>query len=57
MKLKEDVGDEWVAKTLPPEPLHTSLLGPGKDALDKLEELYDEQMELFYENHCLNKNG
>ena len=25
--LKTNAGDEWVAKTLPPAPLHTNLLG------------------------------
>ena len=57
MQLKVDVGDEWVAKTFPPEPLHTNLLGPVNDALYKLKEHYDEEMELFYRNHCLNKTG
>ena len=49
--------DEWVAKTLPPEPLHTNLLGPGNDVLDKLEDHFDEHMELFYRINCLNKTG
>ena len=57
MQLKEDVGDEWVAKTLPPDPLHTNLLSPVNDALDILEEHFEEQMEIFYKNHCLNKTG
>ena len=38
MTMKNDAGDEWVAKTLPPEPLHTNLLGPGNDVLVKLED-------------------
>ena len=44
IKLKEDTGDEWVGKTLPPAPLHTNLLGPGNDVLEKMEEIYDEQI-------------
>ena len=47
IKLKEDVGDEWVAKTLPPEPLHTNLLGPANDAMDKLEEYLKEKLNFF----------
>ena len=42
------MGDEWVALTLPPEPLLTNLLGPANDALLKLEEYYDDEMKLFY---------
>ena len=57
IKLKENTGDEWVGKTLPPAPLHTNLLGPGNDVLEKMEEVYDEQMELFYKVHCLKKTG
>ena len=53
IKLKENTGDEWVGNTLPPAPLHNNLLGPGNDVLEKMEEIYDEQMELFYKVHCL----
>ena len=42
---------------MPPAPLHTNLLGPGNDVLEKMEEVYDEQMELFYKVHCLKKTG
>ena len=57
MTLKTNAGDEWVAKTLPPAPLHTNLLGPVNDALEKLEKHFEEQMEVFYKVHCLNKTG
>ena len=47
MTLKTNAGDEWVAKTLPPAPLHTNLLGPVNDALEKLEKDFEEQIEVF----------
>ena len=58
MTLKTNAGDEWVAKTLPPAPLHTNLLGPVNDALENLEKKHDEeQMEVFCKVHCLKKTG
>ena len=54
---KRVTGDEWVAKTLPPDPLHTCLLGPVNNVLSKMEVIYEEHMELFYRVNCLNKNG
>ena len=47
-EVKKYIGDEWGALTLTPEPLHTNLLGPANDALQKLEEYYDDEMKLFY---------
>ena len=55
--LKNGHDDEWVAKTLPPDPLHTNLLGPCNDALDKLEEEFGLEMKFFYLRHFLNKTG
>ena len=36
--------DEEVILTLPPEPLHTNLLGPVNDVLEKLEKNHEETM-------------
>ena len=38
--MKNNNEDEWVAHTLPPDPLHTNLLGPVNDLMDKIEELW-----------------
>ena len=57
VNLKNGCDDEWVAKTLPPDPLHTNLLGPVNDALEKLEEEFVIEMNEFYLKHCLNKAG
>ena len=58
IKLKDNNEDEWVAHTLPPDPLHTNLLGPVNDLMDKLEELWPiEVKDIFYKAHYLNKNG
>ena len=43
--------------TLPPEPLHTNLLGPVIDDLEKIEEIFEDEMNYFYKLQCLNKNG
>ena len=57
INLKHGHDDEWVAKTLPPDPLHTNLLGPCNDALEILEEEFKIEMKFFYAKHCLNKTG
>ena len=48
VNLKNSSDDEWVAKTLPPDPLHTNLLGPVNDALDKLEEEFEIQIKKHF---------
>ena len=55
--LKNGHDDDWVGKTLPPEPLHTNLLGPCNDALEKLEEEFESEMRCFYKMQCLNNSG
>ena len=45
IKLKENTGDE----TLPPDPLHTCLLGHMNKVLSKMEVIYKEDMKLFIE--------
>ena len=47
IKLKKDTGDEWVARTLPPDPLHTNLLGLVNGALEEMEQVFDEKIILF----------
>ena len=42
--MKKETGDEWVALTLHPEPLHKNLLGPVNDALEKMEEMQETTM-------------
>ena len=49
--------NEEVILTLPPEPLHTNLLGPINDALELLEKLHPEEFKKFYKKHGLKKSG
>ena len=49
--------DEEVIFTLPPEPLHTNLLGPVNDAVELMENKYPQEMQEFYKKHNLKKGG
>ena len=49
--------DEEVILTLPPEPLHTNLLGPVNQVVEALEKIHKEEMEAFYKKHNLKKSG
>ena len=49
--------DEEVIFTLPPEPLHTNILGPGNDCLDLMELKFPGEMKAIYKMYSLKKSG
>ena len=49
--------DEEVILTLPPEPLHTNLLGQLNDVFEKLEKNHEDKMKTHYKKHGLKKSG
>jgi hypothetical protein len=55
--LRKYIGDQEVIFQFPPDPLHVNLPGPVNDALEKMENIFPQEMQVFYKRHCLNKSG
>ena len=57
IKLSSNHQDAEILFSLPPDPLHTNLLGAGNDACDKLEHYFPDEMINFYAENHLKKSG
>ena len=50
-------GDKEVIFALPPEPLHTNLLGPENNAIELIESKWTHEMKTTYKKNNLKKSG
>ena len=55
--MKNGKENEPIIGLLPPDPLHTNLLGPGNDAIEALESKHPHEMKAHYLNNYLKKSG
>ena len=57
IKLSSHLQDAEILYSLPPDPIHTNLLGAGNDACECLEKHFPAEMFNFYAYNPLKKNG